>query len=150
MNIQKVKQGAKITLYNGVYMSLLGIFFAVFSRFNMESNFKAISLIWQLFVKYNPKIAFLFHILNIVVGSLLVAIGIIIVYLSYFIIKRKEKMTWVILFISGLISWAGLLVSTILIKNYLLVSLTFIGWIMFLIGMLLPIRYYLEKNYKEY
>ena len=27
MNIQRVKQGSKITLYNGVYMMLLGIFF---------------------------------------------------------------------------------------------------------------------------
>ena len=29
-------------------------------------------------------------------------------------------------------------------------AIVFIGWLIFIIGMLLPISYYLEKPYKEY
>jgi len=71
-------------------------------------------------------------------------------YLSDFIYKRKEKTTWVILFVSGIISWAGLLTISILVKNWILIVLDFIGWLTFILGMLIPINYYLEKKYREY
>ncbi len=150
MNIQKVKQGSEITLYNGVYMILFGIFYIVFIKFNMSKNFQAISELWGFFIKYNPKIAFLFSLFNILTGFFLISFGIITIYLSDFIKKRKEKMTWVILFISGIISWGGLLIISFLFKNILLIILSLIGWFFFIVGMLLPIRYYLEKGYREY
>jgi hypothetical protein len=71
-------------------------------------------------------------------------------YLSDFIIKRKDKMTWVVLFLSGIINWGGLVVISFLFKNTALIILSLIGWISFVFGMVLPIRYYLEKNYREY
>lgn len=150
MNIRKVKQGARITLYNGIYMILFGIFYIVFVRFNMKFNFNAISELWGFFSKFNPKISFLFYLFNIIIGLFLISTGIFTIYLSDFIMKRKEKMTWVILFISGIISWGGLLVISVLFKNPILVALSFIGWFIFITGMLLPIRYYLEKGYREY
>jgi len=150
MNIKRVKQGAKITLYNGIYMILLGIFYMFSIGINMKYNFEAISLIWQLFIKYNESITHLFTLLGIITGILLISNGIFLIYLSYFIIKRKEKTPWVILFIAGIISWAGLLTLSILIGNPLLIALMFIGWISFTIGMLIPIKYYLEKSYREY
>ena len=150
MNIQRVKQGAKITLYNGIYMILLGIFLIVFVKLNMKNSFEAISSIWRIFVKYNPKIAQLFFLFNTSIGILLISTGIIIIYLSYFIYKRKDKTAWVVLFLSGITSWGGLLVISILIKNWTIVFLIFIGWASFAIGMLLPFRYYTQKNYLEY
>ena len=150
MNIQKVKQGAKITLYNGIYMIFLGIFLIIFVKFNMKNNFQAISSIWRIFVKYNPGKAQLFFLFNASIGILLISMGIIIIYLSYFIIKRKDKMTWVTLFISGIIAWGGLLMISILFKNQILIILSLIGWLSFVTGMLLPIQYYLEKSYREY
>jgi hypothetical protein len=59
-------------------------------------------------------------------------------------------MTWVTLFISGIIAWGGLLLISILFKNQILIILSIVGWFSFVIGMLLPIKYYLEKNYREY
>ncbi len=150
MNIQRVKQGAKITLYNGIYMILFGIFHIFFAEFNMKKNFQAIDSIWNLFVKYNPKIYVLFLLSNISIGILLISLGVFISYLSYFIIKRKDKMAWVILFVSGIVSWIGLLIISFLFKNWTLIILSLIGWIMFIFGMLLPVRYYLEKDYREY
>ncbi len=150
MNIQRVKQGAKITLYNGVYMILFGIFHIFFAEFNMKNNFQAINSIWRLFVKYNPKIYKLFILCNVSIGILLISIGVFILYLSYFIIKRKDKMAWVILFVSGIVSWIGLLIISVLFKNWILIVLSSIGWAMFVLGMLLPISYYIEKNYREY
>ena len=150
MNIKRVKQGAKITFGNGIYMILLGVFLIIFAKFNMKNNFDAVSLIWRIFVKYNTKIAKLFFLFNTTIGILLISMGIVIIYLSYFIIKRKEKMAWVILFLSGITAWAGLLVISILIKNLLIIGLIFAGWASFIIGMLLPIRYYIEKSYREY
>jgi len=150
MNIQRVKQGAKITLYNGIYMILFGIFHIFFAEFNMKNNFAAIDSIWRLFVKYNPKIYKLFILSNISLGILLISIGVFISYLSYFIIKRKDKMAWTILFVSGVVSWIGLLIISVLFMNWTLIVLSAIGWAMFVFGMILPISYYLEKNYREY
>ena len=150
MNIQKVKQGARITLWNGIYMILFGLFQIFFAEYNMENNFKAVQSIWLLFVRYNLKISKLFLLFNISLGILLITIVVFIAYVSYFIIKRKDKLAWVMLFISGIISWVSLLIIAILFKNVILIVLTLIGWVMFVFGMLLPIRYYLEKSYREY
>ncbi len=150
MNIQKVKQGAKITLYNGIYMILFGIFYIGFIKYNMEYNFNAISELWGFFAKFNPAISYLFYLFNVIIGLFLISGGITTIYLSDFILKRKEKMTWAILFLSGIITWGGLLIISILFKNPLLIILSFIGWLIFIIGMLIPIKYYLEKSYREY
>ncbi|MBS3079619.1 hypothetical protein J4218_05845 [Candidatus Pacearchaeota archaeon] len=150
MNIQRVKQGARITLYNGIYMILLGIYQVFFIKTNMRITFNSIFLLWGFFARYNSNVAYLFQLFNILIGILLISQGILIVYLSDFIIKRKEKMTWTILFLSGIISWAALLVISILFNNWLLIVLTAIGWLTFLLGMVIPIKYYIEKNYKEY
>lgn len=150
MNIQTVKQGAKITLYNGIYLILLGILIIIFHRFTMTILFESISELWGFFSTYNLKIANLFFLFNLLIGILLISIGIVFIYLSYFIIKRKEKMTWVILFVSGIICWAGLLIISFFLKNWIIISLMAFGWLMFILGMLIPIRYYIQKEYKEY
>lgn len=107
MNIRKVKQGARITYYNGIYMILLGVFYFVFFNYIMKKNFISISKLWGFFSRYNADISYLFILFCILIGILLITQGITIIYLSDFIIKRKEKMTWVILFIVGIISWGG-------------------------------------------
>ena len=150
MNIKRVKQGAKITYINGVYMIVLGIFYIIFVRFNMVQNFNSIEELWGFFAKFNPEISFLFFLFNIIIGIFLISNGITIMYLSDFIIKRKEKMTWVVLFLSQIISWGGLLIISILFKNLLLIGLSFVGWFTFVLGMVLPIKYYLQKKYREY
>ncbi len=150
MNIQRVKQGANITYFNGFYMILLGLYLLSFYDFNMKKSFVKIDQLWGFFSRYNPEIAFLFFLSNLLIGALLISNGIVIIFLSDFIIKRKDKMAWVVLFISGIISWAGLLTITFLIKNILLLFLSFFGWLTFIVGMLLPISYYLQKTYREY
>ena len=150
MNIKRVKQGAKITYYNGVYTIIFGVFYIFFVKFNMTSNFNSTKSLWGFFARYNPEISYLFILFNILIGLFLISAGITTMYLSDFILKRKEKITWVILFISGLISWGGLLTISFLFKNTILITLSVIGWLSFILGMLLPIRYYLEKGYREY
>ncbi len=150
MNIVRVKQGAKTTFYNGIYMIFFGFFYILSVRFNMTQNFNSINELWGFFAKFNPKISYLFFLFNVIIGLFLVSTGIFITYLSDFIIKRKEKITWVILFIAGLIAWGGLVTISILFKNWILITLSVVGWTTFVIGMLLPIQYYLEKGYREY
>ena len=150
MNIQRVKQGARITLYNGVYMIIVGIINIIMMSQIMRQSFRMISELWGFFLRYSPKIAYLFELFNILLAIFMISNGIFMIYLSDFIIKRKEKMTWVVLFISGIVSWAGFLTISILFKNYIMIILSAIGWLSFVIGMILPIKYYLEKNYREY
>ena len=150
MNIQRVKQGAKITYFNGIYMLLVGVFFIFFVNFNMKQNFDSIDQLWGFFSKFNPEIASQFYLFNILTGIFLISIGIIIMYLSDYIIKRKDKMAWAVLFLFGIINWVGLLIITFLFRNSVLIVITFVGWALFIFGMLLPINYYLEKNYREY
>ncbi|MEK6859396.1 MAG: hypothetical protein AABX54_01145 [Nanoarchaeota archaeon] len=150
MNIQRVKQGAKITLYNGIYTVILGLFFLIFMKLNMSLNFSSITLLWGFFTTYSAKVAQIFYLFNALVGLLLISNGLTIIFLSYFIIKRKDKMTWLILFLSGITMWAGMLTISFFLWNFLLIFLSAIGWLTFMFGMVLPIRYYLEKNYREY
>lgn len=150
MNIHRVKQGARLTFYNGIYMSLLGLFSIFFNGYIMKTNFRAISELWGFFLRYDKNIANLFLFFIVVLGVIMISNGIFITYLSDYIMKRKEKITWVILFISGIISWVGLLIISILFKNWALIILSSIGWLSFVIGMIIPIRYYLEKSYREY
>lgn len=150
MNIQRVKQGAKITFYNGIYMILFGLFYIFFVKSNMEKNFDSINELWGFFARYSSDISYLFYLFNVLIGLFLISSGVTIMHLSDFIIKRKDKMTWVVLFISGLIAWLGLFTISILFKNWMLIVLSFIGWSTFVLGMVLPIKYYLEKSYKEY
>ena len=150
MNIRKVKQGAKLTFYNGIFMILFGGFYIFFVKFNMKQNFDAIAEVWGFFSAFNPEITQLFFLFNILIGLFLISTGITIIHLSDFIIKRKDKMTWVVLFLSGLIAWVGLLVISIFFKNVYLTTISIVGWASFVVGMLLPIQYYLEKNYREY
>ena len=131
-------------------MILFGIFYIIFIKFNMNQNFEAISELWGFFAKFNPEITFLFYLFNILIGLFLISTGITIMHLSDFIIKRKDKMTWVILFISGLIAWSGLSIISYLFKNQILIVLSIIGLITFIFGMVLLINYYLEKSYREY
>ena len=150
MNIQRVKLGAKITLYNGIYMILLGILEIFFLDYVMKQNFNAIDQLWGFFTRYNSDIAKIFNLQATIIGILLISQGIVIIFLSYFIIKRKDKMAWIILFLTGMISWAGLLIISILLKNLLLMGSMLLGWLSFIMGMLYPILYYLEKSYREY
>jgi len=131
-------------------MVLVGLFYTFFSDFNIRASFRSISESWGFFLRYNPKIAHLFIFFYALVGILMISNGIFITYLSDFIIKRKEKITWVMLFISGIIGWGGILVISVLFDNLTLIILSSIGWLSFVIGMVMPIRYYLEKSYREY
>jgi len=150
MNIQRVKQGARITYANGLYMMLLGLFLIFFDNMNMKINFLEINELWGFFSKFNPEIASILILLQALIGVMLFSSGIITIYLSDYIIKRKEKMTWVMLFLFGIINWVALLIITIFLGNTQLIIATSIGWATFCIGMLLPINYYLQKSYREY
>jgi len=148
--IENIKTGSRITLWNGIYAILLGFFYLIFSNFILKINFRALEGSWGFFDKFNPEISALFGRLFILVGLIIVAVGAGIVYLSYSIAKKKEKDLWVVLFVIGIIFWSGLLTIEILNQNVYTISLSFIGWITFIIGKIIPIKYYLEKPYSSY
>jgi len=148
--VQTIKLGSKITIFNGIYAILMGIFYIFLFNWIMKEKFSSIDKIWNIFHKYNPEISSLFIKTFIIEGLLIIALGICIIYLSYFILRRKDKAAWIILFIMGIILWPTLLVMDILDKNVFMIVLSFIGWITFIIGMIIPIKYYLQKSYNEY
>lgn len=148
--IENIKLGSKITLYNGIYAILTGLFYILCYNWIMRENFRAVKSVWQVFYKYNPDISSLFFQLFFLKGLLIIALGIFIIYLSIFINKKKEKSTWVILFITGVIFWAGLLITEVLSRNIYTILLSFFGWFSFVIGQLIPIKYYVHKVYDSY
>jgi len=148
--VQSIKFGSKITIFNGIYAILLGIFYISVFPWVIKEKFNSIDKIWAIFSKYNPEISGIYIKSSILSSILIIALGICIIYLSYFILKRKDKTAWIILFVIGLILWPGILLMDILNKNIFFISLSFIGWLMFIIGMLIPIRYYTQKGYNEY
>jgi len=148
--LENIKRGASITFYNGIYAILFGIFYLVFFRFILKENFRAITIVWQVFAKYNPALNSLLVRLMVLKGLFIITIGIAIIYLSLYILRKKDRATWIILFIIGLTFWPILLTFEILDKNLYTTVLSSIGWITFIIGMIIPIRYYMQRNYTEY
>jgi hypothetical protein len=146
MRIKLIKLGSKITLFNGIYAILLGIFFIVFNKFLILKYFESFPEVWEILVrKWLTDFSRYFWII-VYTGFLLISFGIFIIYLSAFIIKRKDKLAWVALFLGGLSGWLGLFIANLLAKNWVIVILSFIGWLSFVVGMLIPIKYYLQKE----
>ena len=97
--LENIKLGARITLLNGIYASLLGIFYLGFFNFILKTDMRAIDVVWQVFAKYNSALNALFIRLMIMKGIFIFSIGIFLIYLSYYILKKKDKGTWATLFI---------------------------------------------------
>lgn len=150
MRVKLIRLGSLITLYNGIYAILLGLFFIFFSKLLISEYFERFPEVWEILVrKWVSEISQYFLIL-IYTGFLLISFGIFIIYLSNFILKKRDKLTWVILFSAGIIGWAGLFVVNVLAKNITIIVLSFIGWVSFIIGMVIPIKYYLKKEIPEF
>lgn len=148
--VENIKKGSQITLFNGIYAILVGILYLIFTFPLVKMNFRSIDVIWQIFSKYNPELSFMVIQMMIFKGIMIIATGIMIIYLSNYIIKKKDKTAWVILFLVGLIFWPTILTLEIMSKNFYTIVASFIGWLTFVIGMLIPLKYYMQKEYPEY
>ena len=149
MKVRLIRLGSLVTLYNGIYALIYGVFLIAFNKVLLSEYFRNVPVRWVVFARSFPYRAKLYSLSIIAEGFLLLSIGIFIVYLSYFILKRKDKLAWVILFLSGIIGWASLFLINLLLINWVLIILCSIGWVSFIIGMLIPIKYYLQKGYKS-
>lgn len=148
--LEKVKWGARLNYYNGIYAFILGIINIAFFEFVLKTNFAAIKVVWSVFSQYNPGISYLLVKLIILKGVLIIAVSIILMYLSSYIYRKKDRTAWLILLIIGIIFWPGLLIMEILDKNLWTIIFVSIGWIVFLIGILIPVRYYVLDLQESY
>jgi len=143
--IENIKLGAKITRFNGIYAILLGIFYLAYKEFILKVNFDSFGASWGFFDKYSPEVSALFGRLFILVGLIIIAVGICIIYLSNQINKKKEKDLWVILGIIGITFWMGLFTIEALNRNIYTTVLSLIGLLSFVIGTAIPIKYYIRS-----
>jgi len=148
--VENIKLGSKITFANGIYAILLGFAYIFFFREIMRINFRHVNTTWGFFEKYNPAISSMFLRFFILIGLIIIAVGASIIYLSAIIHRKKEKDMWVVLFTIGIIFWTGLLTIEVLNLNIYTIFLSFLGWLSFIIGMIIPIKYYIEKPYDSY
>ncbi len=150
MKLKLIRWGSLITLYNGIYAITLGLFMTIFSKFLIKKYFEPFPEIWEILVKKWISDLSQYHLILIYTGFLLVSFGIFVIYLSIFIMKRKDNLAWAVLFFGGILGWASIFVVNILAKNLIMSLLGFIGWISFIIGMVIPIKYYLQKGYPRF
>jgi len=146
MRIRLIRLGSIITLLNGIYAIILGLFFVFYSRFLISGYFKQFPEIWEILVKKWLSDISQYNLILIYTGLLLVSFGIFIIYLSVFIMRTRDKLAWVVLFSGGIVAWAGLFVANILAKNLIVTIISLVGWVSFIIGMIIPIKYYLRKE----
>ena len=146
MKIKLIRLGSIITLYNGIYASILGFFFIFFNKFMISKYFEEFPEVWDILVKKWISEISQYHLILIYTGFLLVSFGIFIIYLSVLIMKKRDKLAWVVLFSGGIFGWAGVFVINILAKNLIMVIVSFVGWASFVLGMIIPIRYYIRKE----
>ncbi len=150
MKLKLIKWGSLLTLYNGIYAIIMGFFMILFSKFLIKKYFEPFPEIWDILVKKWISDISQYYLILIYTGFLLVAFGIFIIYLSLFVMKKKDNLAWFVLFFAGLIGWASIFIVNILAKNLIMAILGFIGWASFIIGMLIPIKYYIQKGYPRF
>jgi hypothetical protein len=150
MKLKLIRMGSLITLYNGIYAIILGFFMVIFSKFLIKKYFEPFPEVWEILVKKWIKDLSQYHLILIYTGFLLVSFGIFIIYLSIFIIKRKDNLAWAVLFFGGILGWASLFIVNIIANNFIMIVLSFIGWVSFVIGVVIPIKYYLQKGYPRF
>lgn len=149
--LEKIKSGARITMFNGIFAVIFGVAYFGFMNIILKDNLRIIDVVWQVFYKYNTDLASVIVRLTILKCIFIVLMGIMIIYLSSYILKRKDRVAWVMLFVlGGIIFWPAILTIEILDKNFYTVIASAIGWITFIMGMVLPIRYYMQRQYTEY
>jgi len=150
MKLKLIRLGSLITLYNGIYAVVCGLFMVIFSRFLIKKYFEPFPEIWEILVKKWISDISQYHLILIYTGFLLVSFGIFVIYLSIFVMKRKDNLAWAVLFFGGILGWASIFLVNILAKNLIMIILGFIGWTSFIIGMIIPIKYYLQKGYPRF
>lgn len=148
--LQNIKRGAWFTIINGIYAVLFGVLYMTLYGFILKNNFAAIDVVWQVFEKYNPAISSLIIKLLIFKGIFVITIGVLMIYLASNLLRKKDRDTWIMLFIIGLIFWPSLLTFEVLDKNLYTAIAVGIGWVTFIIGMLIPIKYYSHKEFTDY
>lgn len=148
--VETIRRGSRITLFNGIYAILIGIIYLCTFKFLLKMDFRSIDVVWQVFSKYNPDITSMIIKLIILKAVFIIIFGVMIVTFSAYILKKKDKVAWIILFITGLIFWGLILTLDIMQGNLFTIIPILIGWIMFIIGILLPVRYYLQRDFTEY
>lgn len=148
--LERIKTGTRITLFSGIFAGIYGLLHIIFINFLLRMNFEEVDVVWKVFSKYNAEMAGVIFRLALLKGIFIITIAIAIIYLSSYILKRKDKVAWVILFIIGILFWPALLTMEILDKNLITIAASGLGWLIFIIGMIIPIRYYLEREYTEY
>jgi len=146
MRIKLIRLGSLITLYNGIYAIVYGILIIIFNKIILSEYFRKIPVSWRIFERSFPVRAKLYSYLLFTHGFFLISLGILIIFLSYFILKKRDKLAWVILFFAGLIIWASLFIINFITGSWLIFILSFIGWASFVLGMLIPIKYYIKKE----
>ena len=75
---------------------------------------------WDIFSESFPYRAKLYSTLLLTNAFFLISIGVFIAYLSYFVLKRKDKLAWVILFTGGIISWASFFIINIMVGSWII------------------------------
>ena len=147
MKIKLIRASSIITLYNGIYALFYGLFIIIFNKVIISEYFRKIPVIWKVFEESFPFGARLYTSLLLMNAFFLISLGICIIYLSYFILKRKDKLAWAVLFLIGIVGWASWFVINLIMGSWLITILSFIGWASFVIGMVIPLKYYLGKSY---
>lgn len=144
-----IRLGSLITLYNGIYTIGYAIFILIFSNVILSEYFRKVPVSWEVFKSSFPERASLYVSLLLAHAFFLLSLGIFIIYISYLLLKKRDKMAWVILFFAGIIGWASLFIMNVLRGSWIIIILSFIGWVSFALGMIIPIGYYLRKELPE-
>jgi len=150
MKIKLIRWGSLMTMYNGIYAIFYGILTLSFSKVILSEYFNSSPVPWRLFASSFPYRANLYYSLLLTSSFFMISLGIFIIYISYFVLKRKDKLAWVILFSGGILSWASLFIISWITGSWIIRVLSFVGWVSFIIGMALPLKYYLKKDYHEF
>lgn len=150
MRIKLIRLGSLITLYNGIYAMIYGALLIIFNEVILSEYFIKTSVRWDIFAKSFPYRAKLYSSLLLTHAFFLISLGVFIIYLSYFILKKKDKLAWVVLFSAGIISWASLFIINVMMGSWIIRVSSFIGWVSFAIGMVIPLKYYIQKGMPDF
>ena len=145
--MDKVKLGLFFMNFHGWYVLVMGILMIFVTEIMFISDFfEYTGVTYQSYLLTDQAYAEIFIIQKKLMGIMISALGVIILFVVKQGFSKGEKWSWVVLLIVGSMVWGSFIGYKILIQYYGGSMITFVvGAILLALGLIFPAKEYLKK-----
>lgn len=145
--MDKLKLGLFFMNFHGWYILVMGILMIFVTEIMFISDFFAYTgVTYQTYLSTNQAYAEIFIIQKKLMGIMISALGVIVLFVVKQGFSKGEKWSWFVLLIVGCMVWGSFIGYKIAIEYYGGSMITFVvGAILLALGLILPAKEFLKK-----